>query len=97
MTMAEPGRLDDERAMLDAWLDYDRASLLAKCAARYQLGDTFGRQRPTACAGSTCTSSRSTPGTLVTRTCSVSASTEPQVINPGVCRLGGRFGNLGVL
>jgi hypothetical protein len=28
----EPGRLADERGMLDSWLDYYRASLLAKCS-----------------------------------------------------------------
>ncbi len=28
----EPGRLDDERASLDGWLDYYRATVLAKCA-----------------------------------------------------------------
>ncbi len=29
---AEPARAGDERAMLDAWLDYYRASVLHKCA-----------------------------------------------------------------
>jgi hypothetical protein len=29
---AEPGRLDGERAGLDAWLDYYRATMLHKCA-----------------------------------------------------------------
>jgi len=28
----EPGRLADERGMLDSWLDYYRASLLTKCS-----------------------------------------------------------------
>jgi hypothetical protein len=28
----EPGRVGDERGMLDAWLDYHRASVLHKCA-----------------------------------------------------------------
>jgi Protein of unknown function (DUF664) len=29
---AEPGRVGDERGMLEAWLDYYRASLLHKCS-----------------------------------------------------------------
>jgi hypothetical protein len=29
---SEPGRLGGEREVLDAWLDYYRASLLHKCA-----------------------------------------------------------------
>jgi hypothetical protein len=29
---AEPGGLGDERSLLDSWLDYYRATLLAKCA-----------------------------------------------------------------
>jgi Protein of unknown function (DUF664) len=32
VTRTEPGTVSDERTMLDAWLDYHRATLLRKCA-----------------------------------------------------------------